>query len=130
MSDLSWLDTLRNRFSLVGVFHDDLYGLIRESIVRGRVGFPALIFDASNGLGFTVSEGFFYSLDQDWDEPEKFNEVCFFLGEMETSSLPVEDYLNLMRVAAETYSEYFQNEREGVLRSAERLERRYARFLR
>lgn len=64
----------------------------------------------------------FYSLDQDWDVPEDFNEVSFFLDEVQTSSIPVPYYVSLMKVAADVYSVFFPDDRGSVLRSAERLE--------
>ncbi|WP_179280638.1 hypothetical protein [Bordetella genomosp. 1] len=72
-----------------------------------------------------MSEGFFYSLDQDWDDPKDFNEVSFFLGEMETSSISVFDYVSLMKIAARVYATFFPGEASGVLKSAEKLEERY-----
>jgi hypothetical protein len=102
--------------------------IFMASIARGRTNFPAFIYDASRGVGFSVSEGFFYSLDQDWDDPEDFNEVSFCLGEVETSSIPVSDYVLLMKVAADVYSAFFPDEGDSVLRSAARLEERYSRL--
>ena len=85
------------------------------------------IYEASKGFGFSVGGGYFYSLDQDWDDPEEFNEVSFFLGEVGTSSIPVFDYVFLMKIAADVYSEFFPEERGGVLNSAKRLEERYSK---
>ncbi|CAM3269498.1 hypothetical protein PSFL6913_25860 [Pseudomonas fluorescens] len=96
-------------------------------MARGRTNFPAFIYDASRGVGFSVSEGFFYSLDQDWDDPEDFSEVSFFLGEVETSSIPVPDYVSLMKIAADVYSTFFPDDGGSVLRSVERLEERYSK---
>ena len=96
-------------------------------MARGRTNFPAFIYDAPQGFGFSVSEGFFYALDQDWDDPESFNKVSFFLGEVETSSIPVPDYVSLMKIAADVYSAFFPDDGDGVLRSAERLEERYSK---
>ncbi|CAB3912415.1 hypothetical protein LMG26788_04866 [Achromobacter pulmonis] len=98
-------------------------------MVTKKIDFPAFIYDASRGFGFTVSEGFSYSLDQNWDDPENFNEVSFFVGEMETSSIPVPDYVSLMKNAADIYSAFFPDEGDSVLRSAERLKERYSRKL-
>uniref|UniRef100_UPI000DA6703B hypothetical protein n=1 Tax=Pseudomonas huaxiensis TaxID=2213017 RepID=UPI000DA6703B len=99
---------------------------IEASMVRGRTNFSAFIYDASRGVGFSVSEGFFYSLDQDWDDPGDFSEVSFFLGEVETSSIAVPDYVSLMKIAADVYSAFFPDDGGDVLRSAERLEERYS----
>ena len=46
---------------------------------------------------------------------------------METSSIPVPDYVLLMKVAADVYSAFFPDEGGGVLRSAEILEERYSK---
>ncbi|WP_093513164.1 MULTISPECIES: hypothetical protein [unclassified Pseudomonas] len=127
MASLAWLESLKESFASTGLDYEDLYGLIEAAMVSEKTNFPAFIYDASRGVGFSVSEGFFYSLDQDWDYPEDFSEVSFFLGEVEISSLPVADYVSLMNVAADVYSTFFPNDRGGVLRSAERLEERYSK---
>lgn len=127
MASLAWLESLKESLASTGADYEDLYELIETSITRGRTNFPAFIYDASQGVGFSVSEGFFYCLDQDWDNPEEFNEVSFFLGEVETSSIPVSEYVSLMKVAADVYSGFFPDERDGVLKSAKRLEERYSR---
>ncbi|CRM01925.1 hypothetical protein [Pseudomonas sp. 31 R 17] len=125
MASLAWLKCLKESFASTGLDYEDLYELIEASITRKKTNFPAFIYDASRGVGFSVSEGFFYSLDQDWDDPENFNEVNFFLGEVETSSIPVPDYVSLMKIAADVYADFFPDDRGSVLRSAEKLEERY-----
>lgn len=125
MANLAWLESLKDSFASTGLDYEDLYELIEASIERGKISFPAFIYDASRGVGFSVSEGFFYSLDQDWDDPKDFNEVSFFLGEVETSSISISDYVFLMKTAANVYSAFFPKEGGGVLRSAEKLEERY-----
>lgn len=129
MVDVPWLDALKKALISIGLDSEDLYALLEASIVTEKINFPAFIYEASRGFGFTVSEGFFYSLDQNWDDPENFNEVSFFLGEMETSSISVPDYVSLMKIAADIYSAFFPDEGNGVLRSAERLEERYSKRL-
>ena len=80
MACLSWLEKLKESFASTGLDYEDLYELIEASITRKRTNFPAFINEASKGVGFSVGEGHFYSLDQDWDDPEEFNEVSFFWG--------------------------------------------------
>jgi hypothetical protein len=126
MDRLDWFESLKESFASTGLDYEDLYELIEASIARGRTNFPAFIYDASQGLGFSVSEGFFYTLDQNWDNPDDFSEVSFFLGEVETSNIPVHDYVALMKIAADVYSTFFPDEGKGVLRSAEKLEQRYS----
>ena len=58
MASLAWLESLKESFASTGLDYEDLYELIEASIVRGRTSFPAFIYDASRGVGFSVSEGF------------------------------------------------------------------------
>lgn len=74
-----------------------------------------------------MREGYFYCIDQDWDDPEAFSDVSFFLGEVGTSSISVQDYVSLMKVAAEVYSAVFPADRDSIINSARRLEERYSK---
>ena len=130
MAGLAWLERLKDSFNKTGLDYEDLYGLIEAAMLRGRSNFPAFIYDASQGVGFSVGEGFFYSLDQDLDDPEDFSEVSFFLGGQETSSISVADYISLMKATVDVYSTFFPDDRGGVQSSAERLEERYSRIIR
>lgn len=62
MADLVWLEALKDSFSSDDADYEGLYDLIEASIVRGRTNFPAFIYDASQGNGFSVAEGFFTRL--------------------------------------------------------------------
>lgn len=127
MNSLSWLEKLKESFASTGLDYEELYGIIEASIARGRTNFPAFIYEASKGFGFSVGEGYFYSLDQDWDNPEEFNEVSFFLGDMEVSSISVADYVSLMKISADVYSAFFPEDEGTVLTSVRRLEERYSK---
>lgn len=129
MNDIFWLKELKKRFLISGLEYRDLYDLLIEAIVRNRTTFPAFIYDASRGEGVSVGEGYYYALDQEWDDPEEFDEVSFFLGEMESSSIGVADYVALMEIAADVYVNNFPEERDRVQRSVNRLKERYSRFL-
>lgn len=59
MSNLAWLESLKESFVSTGLDYEDLYELIEASMARGRINFPVLIYNASRGFGFSVSEGFF-----------------------------------------------------------------------
>ncbi len=65
MNGLSWLEKLKESFASTGLDYEDLYELIEASIATKRANFPAFIYEASRGNGFSVSEGHFYSLDQE-----------------------------------------------------------------
>ncbi|WP_432216922.1 hypothetical protein ACREYJ_16045 [Pseudomonas kribbensis] len=125
MKNLYWLSRLKQDFDAAGSDSDSLYELIEAAVSRGKISFPALLHDASKGLGVTVGEGFFYSLDQDWDEPELFDNVSFFLGGVEISSMAIPRFVFLMRVAGNVYSDCFPSERDKICSSLDRLEKRY-----
>ncbi|RON30072.1 MULTISPECIES: hypothetical protein [Pseudomonas] len=129
MNNLTWLKKVREVFGSSGLEYEDLYGLMEAAIIREKTNFPAFLYEASRGFGFCVGEGYFYCLDQDWDEPKEFDEVSFFLGEVETSSISVSDYISLMGMAADVYSNYAPDEKKGVLSSVERLKERYVNKL-
>lgn len=57
----------------------DLYDIIYTTLSENKMDYTAFLKMASEGYGFSPSEGFSYALDQDWDIPEEFNEVTFFL---------------------------------------------------
>lgn len=61
MSNLAWLESLKESFVSTGLDYEDLYELIEASMARGRINFPVLIYNASRGFGFSVSEGFLLS---------------------------------------------------------------------
>lgn len=58
MDSLAWLKRFKESFASTGLDYEDLYELIEASMARGRTNFPAFIYDASQGFGFSVSEGF------------------------------------------------------------------------
>ncbi|WP_327438437.1 hypothetical protein [Pseudomonas donghuensis] len=128
MGDVFWLERLKEAFASTSLDYEELYELIEAAIARKKIDFPAFIYEASKGIGFSVGEGHFYSLDQDWDDPEAFDEVSFFLGGMEVLSISVHDYVSLMKIAADVYSSSFPEEKDRVLVSAKRLEGRYLKF--
>lgn len=129
MKDNSWLFTLREAFEATGKDFIDLYDLIEAALVRRKTDFPMLLHNASNGYGCAAGEGFFYALDQNWDDPSDFSGVSFYIGEMETSVMAVSDFVTLMEVAINVYLTAHPEEEERVLASIERLRLRYGSFL-
>lgn len=128
MNDV-WLKALKERFLISGLESRDFYDLLNEAIVRNRTTFSAFIYDASRGEGVSVGEGYYYALDQEWDDPETFYEVSFYLGEMESSSISVADFVALMDIAADVYARNFPEEKDRVQGSVKRLKERYSKFL-
>ncbi|MDN3236283.1 hypothetical protein [Pseudomonas sp. WAC2] len=81
------------------------------------------------GFGFNVRGGLFYLLDQDWDDPSEFNEVSFFIGDVDSSSISVPEFVSAMEVAVLTYVKEFNDEKDTVLNCLSKLKLRYSAFL-
>ncbi|MFM9928084.1 hypothetical protein VLK31_34290 [Variovorax sp. H27-G14] len=126
MKDKIWLEKLKAKFAASAIYSDDFYDLLNEAVIDKRISFAGILFDAAKGHGCRVSEGFFYSLDQDWDNPSEFDGVAFFIGDIESSVMPVKDYLALIKIAAEVYLESFPEEMKRIFDSLEEIEKRYS----
>ncbi|WP_434154232.1 hypothetical protein [Pseudomonas sp. JZ134] len=63
------------------------------------------------------------------DEPSEFNKVSFFIGYVESSSIPVPEFVRAMEVAVLTYVKEFNDEKDTVLDGLSKLELRYSDFL-
>lgn len=125
MKDGFWLTRLREGFEATGKDFLDFYDLIEAALVRRKTDFPMLLHSASNGYGCAAGEGFFYALDQNWDDPSDFSGVSFYIGEMETSVMTVSDFVALMELAAKVYITAHSDEEDRLLASIERLRFRY-----
>ncbi|MBI6530395.1 hypothetical protein JEP40_14895 [Proteus vulgaris] len=103
----------------------DLYDIIFETLKNNKMMYPAFLRMASEGHGFSPSEGNGYALDQDWDIPDEFDEVSFMFGDYESSTLSPQKFVELMRLITNGYlNEYPENE-DMIERSMKRLQERY-----
>jgi hypothetical protein len=125
----TWLEKVESELNCWGVFYGDFFYLLSSAIVERKTSFTGFLSDASRGVGFNVREGLFYLLDQDWDEPSKFNEVSFFIGDVESSSISVSEFVRALEVAALTYVKEFNDEKDMVLNCLLKLKLRYSAFL-
>lgn len=101
--DTNWLSSARNHLENNG--GEDLWYLIFTLLREEKMSFPHFLSKAVEGHGCWAHEGLGYSLDQDWDLPEDFDEVIFFVGDQESSKLSVPDYLLLMKYLVDVYEE-------------------------
>lgn len=125
----TWLKKLESELNCCGVSYGDFFHLLSSAIVERKINFIGFLSDASRGFGFNVREGLFYLLDQDLDEPSEFNEVSFFIGDVESSSIPVPEFVRAMEVAVLTYVKEFNDEKDTALDCLSKLELRYSDFL-
>ncbi|MEX0447421.1 hypothetical protein [Xenorhabdus sp. SGI246] len=104
----------------------DLYEVLYESLYNSKISFTNFLLNASNGYGFSPSEGFGYSLDQNWDVPEDFDGVTFFLGDFESSEITPNQFVILMQYVSDAYIKAFPDSKDTVERHMKALTERYA----
>ncbi|MDE1483436.1 hypothetical protein [Xenorhabdus bovienii] len=121
---VDWLKNIEH--DLVQNDGRDLYDIIHESLLNEKISFPNFLFNASNGHGFSPSEGCGYALDQDWDIPEEFDNVAFFFGDFESSEIPPNQFVMLMQHISDAYINVFPDSKEVIERNMKRLRERYA----
>ena len=97
------MDAVIATFDSNGAGGRDMFYLLRTLLTEGKMRFPQFISDAAKGHGCTVHEGLSYSLDRDWDSPENFDEVKFFVGDLESSALKIDDFIFLLQTACTAY---------------------------
>ncbi|MDQ1816773.1 hypothetical protein RBA41_26065 [Massilia sp. CCM 9210] len=124
-NDERWLFFVKDEFDARGAGGGDFYYLLQTMLKEEEQTFPQLVFDASSGCGCTVHEGLSYSLDQDWDCPDLFDEVVFFIGDIESSKLSIGEYVDLIKASSDAYCFYFQSDLGAVMKNVERLICRY-----
>lgn len=117
-----WLQAIEEYFEGEG---SDFYYLLDAMVKNSKIDFCDLLSNAAMGHGCTVYEGLMYSLDQDWDIPEEFSGVSFFVGDVESSVLSVEKYLSLINFAALKYLDLFPDRQDRVINSLSHVENRY-----
>lgn len=103
----------------------DLYDIIFETLENNKMTYPSFLSTASEGHGFSPSEGNGYALDQDWDIPDEFDEVSFMFGDYENSTISPQKFVGLMQVITDNYITEHPEKKEAVERSMMRLKERY-----
>ncbi len=82
-----------------------------------KITFPALLYKASQGIGYCIDEKFYYDLNVDFEGyPEDFKALEFYHGEQEIL-LPIEQYLHLIQIASDFYLEHHPEDSEDVHRN-------------
>ncbi|MDW6092447.1 hypothetical protein SBX64_07805 [Vibrio rhizosphaerae] len=103
----------------------DLYDILYATLSEDKMDYKSFLKMASEGYGYSPAEGFSYALDQDWDIPEEFDEVTFFLGEYETISISPNHFVQLMHYITDFYIKDYPNDRMLVEQYMAQLRRRY-----
>lgn len=103
----------------------DLYTVIREVLIKNKLSFVNILFEASKGYGISSDEYTGYSLDQDWDNPEDFDGVYFYIGELDSDSLSLKKFYNMMTYISNEYISEYPEDKNKVSKYLDILFNRY-----
>jgi hypothetical protein len=122
----NWLKEITIAFDKKGAGGADFLYLLDTMLQEKNISFMQFIERAANGFGYTIHEGLYYSLDQNWENPNLFNEVTFFVGGIESESLTIPDYLALLKTATSAYISSHPADTEMALQYLNNVTERYA----
>jgi len=103
----------------------DLYFIICEALENNKLSFLNTLLSISEGEGITSSENNGFGLDQDWDFPEDFDHVAFFIGDQESSRLSIKEFIDSISFIADKYVLQHPKDKEKVERYLSELFLRY-----
>lgn len=104
----------------------DLYYLLETMYNEEKMNFLQFIYDASRGIGCDVHEGLGYALDQDYDSPDDFKNVDFYVGEMDSSELTPQHFVELMQVISDSYIDAHPKDKASIEHYMSKLRKRYS----
>lgn len=113
---------------------DLLYLILRYMENNGHASnkFIKMLDLSSNGYGIFISEYMGFSLDMDWDYPDQFDKVFFFMGDMnenESSSMTFDTYIKLIKALSISYIMENPTKEETINFYLNKIINRYARFI-
>ncbi len=106
----------------------DLYDIVYLVLSLNKMSYIAFLKRASEGYGCSPSEGCGYSLDQNWDVPEDFNEVSFMFGDYESSAISPQKFVDLISFLSRSYIKEYQDDEGLVIIYITKLQERYQPF--
>ncbi|WP_156183768.1 hypothetical protein [Chromobacterium sp. LK1] len=124
--DKQWICEIREYLDGFGTGGEDLYHVLSSVLLEDKMNYLQFLARASEGHGCHVHEGLGYSLDQDWDFPEDFDEVAFFVGYFESSTLKVSEFLLAISCISKAYVERHVEDKQAVERYIGKIRSRYS----
>lgn len=124
--EIEWLSRLQK--DIVENGGVDLYYLIKTMYKEHKMNFLQFIYDASRGIGCDVHEGLGYALDEDYEDPRDFKNVDFYVGEMDSSELPPQKFVELMQIISDSYIEAHPKEKDSIEFYMNKLRERYSKY--
>lgn len=73
-----------------------------------------------------MHEGLGYALDQDYDSPDDFKNVDFYVGEMDSSELTPQHFVELMQVISDSYIDAHPKDKASIEHYMSKLRERYS----
>lgn len=124
--DKQWICEVGECLDGFGTGGEDLYHVLSTILFENKMNYLQFLASASEGHGCYAHEGLGYSLDQDWDFPEDFDEVAFFVGDFESSTLKVSEFLMAMSCISKAYVGRHVEDKQAVERYMEKISARYS----
>lgn len=88
----------------------DLFFIISEMKQKNIMSFPNFLKQISCGFGLVTSEETGFGLENDYDNPNDFEEIIFFIGGHESSVVTKNKFCELLKVLSQIYLTYYPNE--------------------
>lgn len=88
----------------------DLFFIISEMKQKNIMSFPNFLKEISCGFGIVTSEETGFGLENDYDNPNDFEEIIFFIGGYESSVVKTNKFCDLLKVLSQMYLAYYPNE--------------------
>ncbi|OCG38332.1 hypothetical protein A9G29_11015 [Gilliamella sp. Fer2-1] len=123
--NLTWLNKIAKEIEEQG--GGDLYYLIETMYKEHKMNLLQFIYDASRGIGCDVHEGLGYALDEDYEDPQDFKSVDFYVGEMDRSELSPQKFVELMQIISNSYIEAHSKDKDSIEFYMNKLRERYSK---
>ncbi|VFS48582.1 hypothetical protein [Budvicia aquatica] len=104
----------------------DLYDIVHQVLSLDKMSYTSFLKMASEGYGCSPSEGCGYALDQNWDDPEEFDEVSFMFGDYESSTISPQHFAELMQVISDGYINANPKDKASIEHYMGKLRERYS----
>lgn len=125
--NIDWLEKTKNY--LISHEGTDLYYLVESLIKREKITYRQFVYDASHGISNGEDEGFNFALDSDYDDPNDFDSVEFYVGGMESTEVAVPTFIDLMQYLSDSYLIDNPKDKISIEKSMVRIKQRYCKFL-
>ncbi|ENV63673.1 hypothetical protein F4U02_09910 [Acinetobacter haemolyticus] len=118
-----WLENVQNYYFVNG--YHDLYHILKETISTNKMNYLNILFHISNGYGITSSEGCGFGLEQDYDHPEEFINIQFFMGDMQSSTMELCNFFETLVKTSECYLDTYPTDKKKIHEYIDKIRQKY-----